>query len=124
MKTTTKNTTNKKDTSTKQLEGAGFKVILASHIPCNIMDYSSIREAMPMDGDGSSARELELNARMHFISSRKWRDFGVLVQAPQLKSNRTGEVDDSRYFEIIAGCCNSQLNGRFPCLVKSSSGIA
>jgi len=103
MKNTTKKTTKKgtDTTAIKAVESTGFKVLNQLIIPCNIMDYKSVKDADPIDGDGSSARELELNARRHFISKRKWQDFGVLVGAPQLKTVRTGVVDDSRYFEIV-----------------------
>jgi hypothetical protein len=102
MKATTKE--NKKQTTqqAKELvEATGFKVLTQHYsAPVNIMDYSDVVSARPTDGNGSSPFELELNARMHFISKRQWQDFGVLARAPQLKSNRTGVVDDSRYFEI------------------------
>jgi len=99
MKTTTKNKGNKAAVE-PTLEAIGFVEIKATSIPVNVMDYSDVTKAGPVDGNGSSALELELNARSHFISKRMWQDFGVLIQAPQLKSNRTGEVDDARYFEI------------------------
>ena len=100
MKTTTKNKSNTKQAK-ELVEATGFKVLATTYsAPVNIMDYADVLGARPVGGNGSSPLELELNARMHFISKRQWQDFGVLVQAPQLKSNRTGVVDDSRYFEI------------------------
>jgi len=101
MKATTKNPSNTKEAKAK-VEATGFQVLAKIYnSPVNIMDYLDVTKSVPSDGDGSSALELELNARMHFISKRKWQDFGVLSQAPQLKSNRTGVVDDARYFEIV-----------------------
>lgn len=101
MKTTTTNKQNAKEAK-ELVEATGFKVLTSTYsTPVNIMDYSDVLSNRPTDGDGSSPLELELNARMHFISKRQWQDFGVLVKAPQLKSNRTGVVDDSRYFEIV-----------------------
>jgi len=101
MKTTTKNPSNTK-AAKAEVEATGFQVLAKIYnTPVNIMDYLDVTKSGPTDGDGSSALELELNARRHFISKRKWQDFGVLAQAPQLKSNRTGVVDDSRYFEIV-----------------------
>jgi len=103
MKNTTKKTIKKGTDATaiQAVKGTGFEVLGQLIIPCNIMDYKAVKEADPINGDGSTERELELNARRHLISKRKWQDFGVLVEAPQLKNVRSGEVDDSRYFEIV-----------------------
>jgi hypothetical protein len=104
MKTTTKNQSNTQEAKAT-IEATGFETLQKVYgNPINIMDYSDVLEARPVGGNGSSPFELELNARMHFISKREWQDFGVLQAAPQLKSNRTGVVDDSRYFEI----CNDR----------------
>jgi len=101
MKATTKNPSNTKEAK-ETIEASGFETLQKVYgNPVNIMDYADVLEARPVGGNGSSPLELELNARMHFISKRQWQDFGVLQQAPQLKSNRTGVVDDSRYFEIL-----------------------
>jgi len=100
MKTTTKNQSNTQEAK-ETIRATGFETLMKAYgNPVNIMDYSDVLEARPVNGDGSSPLERELNARLHFISNRQWQDFGVLMQAPQLKSNRTGVVDDSRYFEI------------------------
>jgi hypothetical protein len=100
MKATTKSNTKQ---AKEIVEATGFKVLTTLYsTPVNIMDYADVvQKGLQADKDGSSALELELNARRHFISKRKWQDFGVLLEAPQLKSNRTGVVDDSRYFEIV-----------------------
>jgi hypothetical protein len=99
MKNDTKIKSNKEAVNAT-LEATGFSELKATSIPVNIMDYSDVLDSAPVGGDGSSALELELNARQHFISKRMWQDFGILQEAPQLKSVRTGVIDDSRYFEI------------------------
>jgi len=101
MKATTKNPSNTTEAK-ETIKASGFETLQKAYgNPVNIMDYNDVLDNRPIDGNGSSPLELELNARMHFISKRQWQDFGVLQQAPQLKSNRTGVVDDSRYFEIL-----------------------
>ena len=69
-------------------------------MPVNIAAYRDLRGLEPVDGDGSSKEEEEINARRDFISKRKWHDFGIISTIPQLKSVRTGEPKDSRLFEV------------------------
>jgi len=89
-----------KTPSKSQITDTAFEVIESFKMPINIASYKDLRGLEPVDGDGSSQEELEINARRDFISKRKWHDFGVIATIPQLKSVRTGIPTDSRLFEM------------------------
>ena len=89
-----------KTPSKSQITDTAFEVIESFKMPINIASYKDLRGLEPVDGDGSSQEELEINARRDFISKRKWHDFGVIATIPQLKSIRTGDPKDSRLFEM------------------------